>query len=82
MDPSNEEYKIAASIVAIIISIFIARSISKPIKVLTEAADEIAQGNFDSKVKITSNDEIGKLAQSFNFMAASLKRAFGRKTSE
>ncbi|MGI0010407.1 MAG: HAMP domain-containing protein, partial [Nitrosopumilaceae archaeon] len=46
---------LAASIVAIIISIFIARSISKPIKVLTEAADEIAQGNFDSKVKITSN---------------------------
>ncbi len=73
---------LAASIVAIMISIFIARSISKPIKVLTEAADEISQGNFDSKVKITSNDEIGKLAQSFNFMAASLKRAFGRKTSE
>ncbi len=73
---------LAASIVAIIISVFIARSISKPIKTLTEAADEIAQGNFDSKVRIKSNDEIGKLAESFNFMAASLKRAFGRKDSE
>lgn len=73
---------LTASIVAIIISIFIARSISNPIKKLTEAADEITQGNFDSKVRIKSNDEIGKLAESFNFMAASLKRAFGQKTTE
>ena len=57
----------------------ISRTISIPLKKLEDAADEIAQGNFDSKVNIKSDDEIGKLAESFNFMAASLKRAFTRQ---
>ena len=70
---------VVASAIAIGISILISRTISIPLKKLEDAADEIAQGNFDSKVNIKSDDEIGKLAESFNFMAASLKRAFTRQ---
>jgi methyl-accepting chemotaxis protein len=49
-------------------------SITKPIIKLTEAADAISKG--DSKIgelKVVSNDEIGKLTESFNRMSASIK---------
>ncbi len=47
--------------------------ISKPIKFLSEATDIIRQGDFDSQVKVSSRDEIGNLADSFNRMVTGLK---------
>lgn len=49
------------------------RRISKPIGDINRAAQDIAAGNFSERVKITSNDETGQLASSFNFMAASIE---------
>lgn len=40
-----------------------------PIRKITKAADEYAQGNFEAKINIHSNDEIGYLAASLNYMA-------------
>ncbi|MBN4078211.1 SpoIIE family protein phosphatase [Nitrospina gracilis] len=54
--------------------IFIARSITKPIRKLSIAAEEMAKGNMDVVIpKIKSNDEVGKLARSFDFMERSIK---------
>ena len=43
-----------------------------PIRKITKAADAYAEGNFDTKIDIHSNDEIGYLAASLNYMANEL----------
>jgi signal transduction histidine kinase len=45
-----------------------------PIKKLAIACDELARGNFDTKVDYSRNDEIGILKNAFNSMAEKLKR--------
>jgi serine phosphatase RsbU (regulator of sigma subunit) len=44
-------------------------SITRPIKQLAWKADQIARGDLDARVDITSSDEIGFLGENFNFMA-------------
>lgn len=39
---------------------------------ITKAADEYAAGNFEKKIDVHSNDEIGYLAASLNYMANEL----------
>ena len=43
-----------------------------PIRKITHAADEYSKGNFDAKIDAHSNDEIGYLAASLNYMANEL----------
>lgn len=43
-----------------------------PIRKITKAAKEYASGNFDTKIEVRSNDEIGYLAASLNYMANEL----------
>jgi two-component system NtrC family sensor kinase len=61
------------ALVAMGVAYFIARTISMPIKKLVSASQEIAHGNLDARVEITSNDELGELADAFNMMASALK---------
>ncbi|MBT5470860.1 MAG: SpoIIE family protein phosphatase [Nitrospina sp.] len=64
----------AGMILLIVVIIFIARSITKPIRKLSIAAEEMAKGNMDVIIPdIKSNDEVGKLARSFDYMERSLK---------
>ncbi|MBQ9987217.1 MAG: HAMP domain-containing protein [Erysipelotrichales bacterium] len=55
-------------IAASIIAFFIARSFSRPIMKLSNAAKEIAKGNYDTRVEEENDDEIGILQQNFNYM--------------
>lgn len=48
--------------------------IVRPIAKFRDAADAIARGNLDYKLNITTTDEMGQLAEVFNFMAANLKK--------
>ncbi len=43
-----------------------------PIRKITHAADEYSKGDFDAKIDVHSNDEIGYLAASLNYMANEL----------
>lgn len=52
-----------------------ARKISKPIAMINKAAQSIAKGDFGKRVDITSHDEIGQLASTFNFMASNIEKA-------
>ena len=47
----------------------LARSITVPLRNLSQAAEQIAQGNFKQKVPIETKDEVGNLAAIFNRMA-------------
>jgi signal transduction histidine kinase len=65
-----------------ILTFLFARHITKPLIKLTKAATSVGAGNLDSKVQIDNNDEIGELAESFNFMTAKLKSQNDQLLSE
>ena len=53
----------------------LARRILEPVRRLDQAAAEIGRGNYDFRVPEESADELGRLAQTFNGMCASLRNA-------
>lgn len=57
---------LAAIIVGAVITYFISGRIVKPIKRITIAAKEIADGSFDVQLSVNSRDEVGQLANAFN----------------
>jgi two-component system, NtrC family, sensor histidine kinase GlrK len=59
--------------IGITISIFITRSITKPLTVMRNKTREIAKGNYRSDLNISSPPEISELVQDFNFMCNKLK---------
>jgi len=63
-------------IIVILIAIWIAKYITSSIKKLLKGTEEFKNNNLDYKIEVTSNDEIGKLANSFNLMANSIKELF------
>lgn len=48
--------------------------LTKPLKSMSEAAKAMSKGDFSKRVPVTSDDEIGELAVSFNMMTNSLSR--------
>jgi methyl-accepting chemotaxis protein len=64
---------VTAVIMALAFGYAISRAIAKPIIKFKDAAVEIGKGKLDTKVGIKSNDEIGKLAATFNKMTEDLK---------
>ncbi len=66
-----------ASIIALIITgvfgSFFANTLTQPIAALTRKAKELTQGSIDEELVVYSNDEIGQLTETFNFMAKELK---------
>lgn len=58
-----------------ILAFVLARSISKPLIKLRNAAYDIAHGNFDVRTNITTKDEIGDLSSSFDFMVKRLTQS-------
>ncbi len=58
-----------------------ARKISAPIIKMNKAAQMIAAGNFGERVEVTSHDEIGQLASTFNFMASSIEKSDKQRQS-
>lgn len=57
-----------------ILSIFLANSIVKPLKEVTNTAKKMADGQLKVRSEIKINDEIGQLAQTLNYMADELSR--------
>ena len=73
--------QIIAWIVAFVVSFVLTRQITKPVKKMRTAAKSIASGNFNERIEITSNDEIGQLAESFNLMTQSLSELENMRTT-
>ena len=66
---------IAAAAVAVLFSFFLARSVTRPLKLMAESTAEIAAGNLNICLNIHSHDEVGELASSFNQMVTRLSVA-------
>jgi len=65
---------LGALLFAILMAVFLSRSISLPLGKLTDAAKEIGKGNLQSRIQTTSRDEIGQLGRVFNKMADDLSQ--------
>lgn len=59
-----------------------ARALSAPVQDLARTADRIAAGDLDSRATVASRDEVGRLAGSFNAMAAQLRQKLDALTEE
>ena len=62
----------SAIVIAIILSMWIAGRVTRPVEQLASAAQEVASGNWNTQVQIPSGDELGQLAESFNRMTRQL----------
>ena len=60
---------------ALLITFFLSRRISEPVKALTLAAGKLGRGDLSQRVKSKDKGEVGELAQAFNAMAESLQRS-------
>jgi histidine kinase len=67
---------IAAFVIAGISSVLISRQITKPLRSITGASQEIAKGNYTQRVQVNGDDgdELAQLGHSFNRMAKQLEQ--------
>jgi two-component system nitrogen regulation sensor histidine kinase NtrY len=54
------------------VALFLAKTVTVPIQALAEATGEISRGNFEHRVTVQAQDELGVLVNSFNQMTAQL----------
>ncbi|MFI6865616.1 ATP-binding protein [Nocardia sp. NPDC050406] len=66
---------IAATLSALALSQILAHGMTRPLREMTAAAKHMAHGDYSRRVRATSRDEVGQLAEAFNQMAADLAAA-------
>jgi histidine kinase len=69
----------AAIVAALLVSVFTADRIVTPIRAMTAASQQIAAGDYDQRVPVPGDDELGALAESFNRMAEKLDQTERRR---
>ena len=63
------------AVVALFLGIFLSRTITRPLRELTEATHAVSQGDLSQQVPVRTKDELGELANAFNKMSAELLRS-------
>jgi len=63
-------------LVGILLGSFLLRRMTNPISEISRVAQDIAQGNFDRRITISTGDEIELLADQFNRMSAALEKSY------
>jgi len=64
-----------ALVVALLTTYLVARKIMQPVAELDRAAAEIAKQNYDYRINVRSQDELGRLAGTFQSMCESIRQA-------
>ncbi|HXE15068.1 MAG TPA: methyl-accepting chemotaxis protein [Bryobacteraceae bacterium] len=62
-----------ALVLAICISLFVARSITRPLGVAVSLVGKVSEGDLASTVEVTSRDELGAMMSAMNSMVANLQ---------
>ena len=60
--------------IAALLLLPVTRKLTRPLKKLTQAAEQVASGDFSPRVRIKRGGELSVLADSFNHMAESVER--------
>ncbi|OUQ85450.1 cell wall metabolism sensor histidine kinase WalK [Brevibacillus brevis] len=71
-----------AMVITAVLGVVLARTITKPVKEMTRQARLVADGDFNSSVRIYSDDEIGQLGMAFNHMTLRLQEAILQQEEE
>ena len=72
-------FLIVTLVVVCMIAIFVSRSLTAPIRELTDIADKYSQGQLDLKISgLERNDEIGQLSQAIERLGTSIRMAISR----
>ncbi len=66
---------LAAAVLALLLGVFLARTVTRPVRDLTAAAHAMASGQLKQQVPVRSKDELGELTATFNKMSADLERS-------
>jgi signal transduction histidine kinase len=61
-------------VAALFISFFLARSFTRPILEIEQAAEKMAGGDFAARIMTKQQDEIGQLAQTINYLGQQLSQ--------
>lgn len=61
-------------VICAIVMFFIAQLLTRPIRLLTKATKEMAQGDYGYRAELVSSDEMGQLTKDFNQMANVLEK--------
>ena len=67
----------AAALLVLLAILIISKRLSKPLQSLRKAVGEVAGGNLDVEVSVSSRDETGQLAQEFALMTDQLRNYHG-----
>lgn len=73
---------LVALLAAVLIGSFLSRTITLPINDIMHKAEKITDGEFGQAIEVRSDDELGRLAKTFNFMSSRLKSMLTEITSE
>jgi two-component system, OmpR family, sensor histidine kinase BaeS len=66
---------LGASALALLLGIFLARTLTRPLRDLTAASHAMASGQLKQQVEVRSRDELGELTATFNQMSADLEHS-------
>lgn len=69
-------------VISLVLGYILSKTITVPIVRITQRARNLAMGNFDKPLEVKSDDEIGQLTQTFNYMAKSLRDTITEVSSE
>ena len=64
---------VAAFFMGVLMAMFMAKRFTRPIRMVADAMQRVSDGELDQTLAVTRRDEIGTLAQSFNFMTRGLR---------
>jgi two-component system sensor histidine kinase VicK len=71
-----------AFVIAFILGYILSKTVTVPIVRIMNKAESIASGDFDQVLEVRSDDEIGRLTSTFNYMAENLKNTLAQISSE
>lgn len=71
-----------AAVAALALGFILAKRISDPLRNMIDVAEAISQGDYDRRIEVEQEDEIGKLAEAFNRMARSSVKRMAEITTD
>lgn len=80
----EDAYGVLGGLVLMLLLVLVAfalslqRQVKRPLAALLAAARQIRATDFEARAPVESDDEIGRLAREFNYMAESLQDSYGR----
>ncbi|MEA3408594.1 MAG: ATP-binding protein [Chloroflexota bacterium] len=63
---------VSGTVIALLLGVVVARSLTSPLRELTQATRAMSAGDLDQHIPVRSDDELGELARSFNQLSDDL----------